>query len=59
MPIWLRRFHIQKISKYNEDQNKKIDEAKKGSKPANVQGPNVCKPQNFNIKPNSTYNFKK
>ena len=53
MPIWLRRFHIQKISKYNEDQNKKIENAqKKNNIPSNkVQGPN--------IKPSSTYNFKK
>ena len=52
MPIWLRRFHIQKISEYNKDQNDKIEKAKKG----NQQSPPIQGP---NINPSSTYNFKK
>ena len=53
MPIWLRGFHIQEISKYNKDQNDKINKSKQDSKSSSqkVVGPN--------IKPTSTYNFKK
>ena len=53
MPIWLRRFHIAKISEHNKAENEKIEQAqKKQNVPSKgVQGPN--------IKPSSTYNFKK
>tara|TARA_R110002020_G_scaffold6422_2_gene27343 strand:- start:11669 stop:11878 length:210 start_codon:yes stop_codon:yes gene_type:complete len=54
MPIWLRRFHIQKINEYNKEENERIENTKKGS-PLNpdkkIYGPN--------IKPSSVYNFKK
>ena len=54
MPIWLRRFHIQKINEHNKEENERMEKAKKGS-PLNpdkkIYGPN--------IKPSSVYNFKK
>ena len=51
MPIWLRLFHTNKISEYNQEQNDKAEQAQKGSTPNNsqVQGPNVS--------PKNTYNF--
>ena len=51
MPIWMRKFHIQKINEHNEEQNKKIEKAKRGQNPDSnkVQGPN--------IPPSSTYNY--
>ena len=53
MPVWLRRFHVQKINEWNKKQKEEYEKAEKGqassSKP--VQGPN--------IRPSSTYNFKK
>jgi hypothetical protein len=53
MPIWLRKFHIQSINKFNKEQKEEIEKAKKSnSQPiGKVQGPN--------INPSSTYNFKK
>ena len=53
MPIWLRRFHIQKISEYNKEENERMEKAKKGQAPDSnkIYGPNV--------KPSQTYNFKK
>jgi len=52
MPIWMRRFHIQKIN----DFNKKQQEARE--KQANQQSntDSIARP---NIKPSSVYNFKK
>ena len=32
MPIWLRKFTFSEIKKYNEEANKKIEEAKSGKK---------------------------
>ena len=50
MPIWLRRFHTQKISEYNKKQNEEIEKSKKGQNmDKKIQGPN--------INPSSTYNF--
>ena len=54
MPIWLRRFHIQKINEYNKEENERMEKAKKGSplnKDTKIHGPN--------INPSSIYNFKK
>jgi len=53
MPIWLRRFHIQKISDYNKEENERMEKAKKG------QTPNSNKIYGPNVKPSQTYNFKK
>ena len=52
MPIWMRKFHIQKINEFN----KKQQEARE--KQANQQSntDSIARP---NIKPSSTYNFKK
>ena len=51
MPVWMRKFHIQKINEYHEKQKEKIEEAKgKSSPPKKTVGPN--------IPPTSTYNFK-
>ena len=51
MPIWLRKFHINKISEYNQEQNDKIEQSQKGSTPNKnaVMGPNVD--------PSNSYNF--
>jgi hypothetical protein len=54
MPIWLRRFHIQKISEFNKKQNEEMEKAKKGQTNSdNVFGPNI------NPNPSSVYDFKK
>ena len=53
MPIWMRRFHIQKISEWNKQQNEEYEKAKRGSTPPSN------KPTGPNIRPSSTYNFKK
>mgnify|MGYP007077655176 CR=1 FL=1 len=51
MPIWLRKFSINKISEFNKEQNDKMEKAQKGSTPSKkqVQGPNIS--------PENTYNF--
>ncbi len=51
MPIWLRKFHSNKISEFNQEQNEKIEKAKKGSSPDKNK---VHRP---NINPRSTPNF--
>ena len=53
MPIWLRKFHIHKVSEWNKKQNEEIKKAQKGnSQPlGKAMGPNIS--------PSSTYNFKK
>ena len=53
MPIWLRKFHIHKVSEWNKKRNEEIKKAQKGnSQPLEkAMGPN--------INPSSTYNFKK
>ena len=51
MPIWMRRFHIQKISEFNKKQE---EELKKIKGKSNTNDGKVSKP---NIKPSSTYNL--
>ena len=51
MPIWMRKFHIEKISEFNKKQNEEIVKVKKGNKPPSN------KPMGPNINPSSTYNF--
>ena len=53
MPIWMRLFHINKINEWNKKQKEEYEKAEKGQAPSSkpVQGPN--------IRPSSTYNFKK
>ena len=43
MPIWLRTFHINKISEYNKKQNDEMEKARKSSSPNKnqVHGPNI------------------
>ena len=51
MPIWMRRYHIQKINEFNKKQNEEIEKAQKG----NANNPNnISRP---NINPSSTYNY--
>ena len=51
MPIWLRTFHIQKISEYHKIQNEKMEKAKKGKNEQNpIQGPNITPADQFNFK---------
>ena len=53
MPIWLRRYHTNKISEWNKKQNEEQEKANKQQSPTSspVMGPN--------INPSSVYNFKK
>jgi hypothetical protein len=51
MPIWLRKFHIQKINDFNKKQNEEIKNIEKGT---NSNPNKITKP---NINPSSTYNF--
>ena len=53
MPVWLRKFHTQKISEYNKKQNEEMKKAKKGA------NPNENTIQRPNIYPSSVYNFRK
>ena len=53
MPVWLRRFHTQKISEYNKKQNREMENSKRGT------NPDQDKIQRPNINPSSVYNFKK
>ena len=52
MPIWMRKFHIQKINEYNKKQNEEIEKSKRGN-----TSPTSNKPVGPNINPSSTYNF--
>ena len=53
MPIWMRKFHIQTINKFLKEKSDKQKEYNHQNQPSSnkVVGPNV--------KPSSTYNFKK
>ena len=52
MPVWMRRFHIQKISEFNRKQQEAREKIEKQQSNTN----SIAKP---NIKPSSTYNFNK
>ena len=51
MPIWMRKFHIQKINEHNKNQQEEIDkqQGKSNVGDGKVKGPNIT--------PSSTYNF--
>jgi len=51
MPIWMRRFHIQKINEHNKKQQELIakQQGKSNVGDGKVKGPNIT--------PSSTYNF--
>jgi|TARA_Y100001963_G_scaffold41514_1_gene58167 hypothetical protein len=52
MPIWLRKFHIHKISEWNKKQNEEAEKAQNKNNPQNqIKQPN--------INPSDIYNFKK
>jgi hypothetical protein len=51
MPIWMRRFHIQKINEWNKKQNEEMEKQNGKSSPSS-------KPMGPSITPSSTYNFK-
>ena len=53
MPTWMRRFHIEKINRFLKKQKEEEEKMMKKHSPASnaIKGPN--------IKPSSTYNFKK
>ena len=53
MPIWMRTFHINKISEWNKKQNEEMKKAQGGSEIGDKQ---IHRP---NINPSSTYNFNK
>jgi len=46
MPIWLRRFTAQKISEFNEEQNKEMKKASKGKSSSSPvpKGPAIKRP---------------
>ena len=50
MPVWMRKFHIQKINEWNKKQQEEVEKSKKKTSPSN-------KPTGPNISPSSTYNF--
>jgi len=52
MPIWLRRFNIQKINEVIKKQNEEVEKAQKGNSPNATE---IAKP---NIPNKSSYNFK-
>jgi hypothetical protein len=52
MPIWMRRFHIQKINSFLEKQNEEIRKQQ-----GNEQMGDDKKIHGPNISPSSTYNF--
>lgn len=52
MPIWMRRFHINKISEFNEKQNEEMRKAQGNEQMGDdkqIYGPN--------INPSNIYNF--
>ena len=51
MPIWLRRFHLEKIIEFKKAQQEEYDKVTKKSSPASK------KPMGPNVSPDSTYNF--
>ena len=53
MPIWMRNFHIQKISDFNTKQQKKMEKSRGQS---NIGDDKLSRP---NINPSSTYNINK
>jgi len=53
MPIWMRTFHINKISEWNKKQN---EEMKKAQGESEIGDKQIHRP---NINPSSTYNFNK
>lgn len=53
MPIWLRKFSINKINEHNKEQNDEIEKSKKGSTPT----PNKNQVYRPNVSPGNTYNF--
>jgi hypothetical protein len=53
MPIWMRKFHIQKINEFNKKQEEELEKKRKKT---NIDNNKISKP---NIKPSSTYNFNK
>ena len=54
MPIWMRKFHIQKISAFNKEQNEEYDKQLKKAKGASSPSSGPVGP---NVTPSSTYNF--
>ena len=52
MPIWMRRFHIQKINDFNKKQQEAREKQEKQQSNTNP----IVQP---NVKPSSTYNFKR
>ena len=52
MPIWLRRFNIQKINEVIQKQNEEMEKAQKGTSPnsAPVSRPNVPDKSSYNFK---------
>ena len=55
MPVWLRRFHIQKINEHVKEENEAMEKA--NGNVSNSNSPNTVKGPN--ISPSSNYNFKK
>ena len=54
MPIWMRRFHVEKISEFNKKQNEEYNKVNK-----TTNSTNSSRPMGPNINPSSVYNFKK
>ena len=52
MPIWMRRYHVQKINEHNKKQNEEMEKIKNKNQPQSSN-----RPSGPNISPSSTYNF--
>jgi hypothetical protein len=52
MPIWLRRFNIQKVNEVIQKQNEEMEKAQKGTSPSpsSVSRPNVPNKSSYNFK---------
>jgi len=53
MPIWMRRFHIDKINEFNKKQN---EEAEKAQGRSNIGDGEISRP---NVDPSSQFYFNK
>lgn len=52
MPIWLRRFNIQKVNEIIKKQNEEMERAQKGTSPppSDVSRPNIPNKSSYNFK---------
>ena len=49
MPVWLRQFHIMKISKHNKERNDEIEKINKQNSVTPTKGPSIPPPDVYNF----------